>query len=244
MAMNEDTMGLLAKALATAQGEIKTAKKDAANPFYKSKYATLAGIWDVCREPLSKNGLAVTQPTEITDGGVVVLITRLLHSGGGEISSRYPVVPVKNDPQGYGSAMTYARRYCLASIVGVAADDDDGEGAGHAPTEGPRKEAHSAPKPAPAQSGRVRVASDADMVDPKALGMELERLAGDRAGARVLLSELRPGLDSLKGLGSEDVRGLWESLLNHPKYGLTEDEHIKRDVDQIFADPKTEGDSK
>jgi len=245
MDMSEETMGQLAKALAAAQKEIKTAKKDAANPFYKSKYATLAGVWDVCREPLSTNGLAVTQTTDITEGGLVVLITRLIHSSGAEVSSRYPVVPVKNDPQGYGSALTYARRYCLSAIVGVAADDDDGEAAGHAQTTKARP-AHesSAPAASPDSGLRVRVASDADMADPKALGMELERLAGDRTGARALLAELRPGCESLKGLGADDARSLWEALLGHPKYGLTEAEHIKRDVDKAFPDTRPAGGAK
>lgn len=119
----------LAAALAKAQGEIKTAVKDSANPFYKSTYADLASVWDACRTPLSKYGLSVTQTTDVTDAGTTILVTTLLHSSGQLIQGRYPVHPVKPDPQALGSALSYARRYALQAIVGVAPDDDDGEAA-------------------------------------------------------------------------------------------------------------------
>ena len=123
--MEETALGQLAAALAEAQGEIQGAKKDGQNPHFRSRYATLASVWDVCRKPLSTHGLAVTQTTEVSAENVVILVTCLIHKSGGSIVSRYPVVPQQNTPQGYGSALTYARRYSLAAIVGVAPDDDD-----------------------------------------------------------------------------------------------------------------------
>ena len=121
----------LAAALAKAQAKIETAKKDQTNPFYKSQYAGLPQVWDACRKYLTDNGLSVVQTTDTSENGTI-LETMLLHSSGQWISSIYPVNPVKNDPQGIGSALTYARRYSLMALVGVVADDasdDDGNAA-------------------------------------------------------------------------------------------------------------------
>jgi hypothetical protein len=119
----------LATALAKAQSEIKHAVKDSSNPFFKSSYADLASVWEACRAPLSKHGLSVTQTTDVLENGQAVLITTLLHSSGQYIQGRYPLNPIKNDPQAMGSAVTYARRYTLQAIVGIAPDDDDAEAA-------------------------------------------------------------------------------------------------------------------
>lgn len=121
-------IGQLAAALAAAQGEITGALKDSQNPFFKSSYADLAACWDACRGPLSKNGLAVIQTTlEGSEG--IRLATTLAHKSGQWIRGVLPMKPVKSDPQGIGSCLTYARRYALASIVGLAQIDDDGNGA-------------------------------------------------------------------------------------------------------------------
>lgn len=114
----------LATALAKAQSQIKAAMKDSINPHFKSKYADLSAIWDACREPLTKNGLSVVQATDF-DAGEVWLKTILLHSSGEQLEGRYPLRPIKQDPQGFGSAITYARRYSLAAMIGVVADEDD-----------------------------------------------------------------------------------------------------------------------
>ena len=121
MAINE-----LAAALAKAQGQMATAKKNQDNPFFKSKYADLAAIFDAIRGPLSTNGLAIVQGIE--DGAVgVIITTRLLHSSGQWVESTMTLKPTKTDPQGVASAATYGRRIGLQALVGVAADvDDDG----------------------------------------------------------------------------------------------------------------------
>ncbi len=119
----------LAAALSKAQGEMKGAQKDAANPFFKSKYADLSSVVDAIREPFLNHGLSFTQTTRITEGGHMVLQTYLLHSSGQWMAADYPVKPVKDDPQGLGSALTYARRYSLQAISGVPSIDDDGEAA-------------------------------------------------------------------------------------------------------------------
>lgn len=118
----------LATALAKAQAAMKPALKDSTNPHFKSKYADLTSVWEACRDALTKNGLSVAQVTEF-DGEQTWIRTILLHSSGEQLEGRYPLRPVQNTPQGMGSAISYARRYALAAMVGVVADDDDGQAA-------------------------------------------------------------------------------------------------------------------
>ncbi len=131
-----DSIAALAAALAAAQGQIRNAAKDQANPFYHSKYADLAGIADACRKPLSENGLAVMQFPRALEGGIEVE-TVLAHSSGEWVSEILwlPATMISKDgkerfdAQSVGSAITYARRYALAAIVGVCPEDDDGNSA-------------------------------------------------------------------------------------------------------------------
>jgi hypothetical protein len=126
--MQSETIGALAAALAKAQSQITGAVKDAANPFFKSKYADLVSVWQACRKPLTDNGLAVTQTSRYTPDGLM-LVTTLLHSSGEWIAGEMPVLTKDASPQAQGSGLTYARRYALAAIVGVYQTDDDAEAA-------------------------------------------------------------------------------------------------------------------
>lgn len=119
----------IAGALAKAQGEIRAAVKDSTNPHFKSRYADLASVWEACRAPLSKHGIAVVQGPSNEDSGATSVTTLLLHSSGQWIEGKLSVAPLKNDAQGIGSVITYLRRYALAAMTGVAPDDDDGEAA-------------------------------------------------------------------------------------------------------------------
>ena len=125
----------LAAALVLAQPEIETAKMDCVNPFFKSKYADLGSVWDAVRPALAKNGLTVTQfPDSIN--GEPALTTMLIHQSGQWMKATYPLVVAGKDEnaQGYGSAITYARRYGLSAVLGVIADaDDDGNSASKHP---------------------------------------------------------------------------------------------------------------
>ena len=121
-------MGALFAALAKAQGQMKGAIKDSANPFFKSKYADLSSVWEACREALAANGLSVVQ-FPVSEGELVGVRTILGHASGQSLESVFWVKPKANDPQGLGSAITYLRRYALAAAVGVAPEDDDGESA-------------------------------------------------------------------------------------------------------------------
>lgn len=154
-----ETVGEIGKALAAAQGKIEGAKKDSENPFFKSKYADLAAVWDACRDELSRNQIAVVQTprTEITENATVVYVgTLLLHASGEWISEELSAIPVKDDPQGIGSCITYLRRYALSAFTGVAPEDDDGNAASQgngAPRQAPVNKSR-APKPVPEDAER------------------------------------------------------------------------------------------
>lgn len=114
----------IAGACAKAQLELKPAVKDATNPHFKSKYADLAAIMDASRA-YARHGVAVWQDATAGDGAVLVR-TRLAHSSGQWIEVGPFSVPVgKLDAHGVGSATTYAKRYALASALGIAAEEDD-----------------------------------------------------------------------------------------------------------------------
>ena len=129
--MTETTPSNIAAALAAAQAEMGKALKQANNPHFRSKYADLGAVMDACLPALNKNGIALIQPTVDGDGGRYVK-TVLLHASGETLECRVPLIVQKNDMQGYGSAVTYARRYGLMCMAGIAPEDDDGNAAAKA----------------------------------------------------------------------------------------------------------------
>jgi len=139
--MQSESIAELAKALNLFQSKIISIKKDAVNPFFKSKYATLDNIWGAIRKPLVDSGLSVTQTLSTTES-VNKLDTTLLHTSGEWVSGSMILNPVKNDPQGIGSAITYARRYSLSAMVGVVADEDDDANTSSTPKEVKTKKAN------------------------------------------------------------------------------------------------------
>ena len=132
-----DNIEHLSTALATAQGALKNPPKNKVNPHFKSRYVDLSDGLDAIRECLSKNGLAFIQGTSISDN-MIVLNTRITHKSGQWLESDYPVGGLGR-PQEMGSAMTYARRYALFSLVGVAGEDDDDGNAAQAAEAAPVK---------------------------------------------------------------------------------------------------------
>lgn len=116
----------LTAALVKFQKAMAPVKKEANNPFFKSSYADLSSIIEAIRKPLSENGLSFTQfPTG--EGG---LITILMHESGEFIEETFSMRPVGTKPQDIGSAITYARRYALGAVLGIATEaDDDGNAA-------------------------------------------------------------------------------------------------------------------
>jgi len=117
----------LATALCKAQAQITGAVKDSTNPHYKSKYADLESVWDACRVALTSNGLSVAQFGADAPPGYIAITTMLLHESGESLQGTMTLPMVKNDPQAAGSAITYARRYSLAAMVGVVQVDDDAQ---------------------------------------------------------------------------------------------------------------------
>lgn len=123
------SLGKLAEALAKAQADFKAVHKNNENPYFKSRYADLSAILAATQPSLAANGIAVTQFPVIKDKSAGVM-TMIVHSSGEWMSNELLLPVAKCDAQGIGSAITYARRYSLGSIVGVAAEvDDDGNAA-------------------------------------------------------------------------------------------------------------------
>jgi hypothetical protein len=123
----------IAMALAAAQSHMGKALKSANNPHFKSKYADLSSVVDACMPALNECGIAVIQPTTDDEDGRYVE-TILIHGKSGEsLKCRVPLIVSKQDMQGYGSAVTYARRYGLMSMAGIAPEDDDGLAAAKSP---------------------------------------------------------------------------------------------------------------
>ena len=128
-----DSIAALAEAMAKAQGTIKGAIKDSANPFFKSKYADLSSVVEAIREAFASNGLSYVQRVEPSEREEVRVETVILHASGEWLSCGVLALPVsKGDAQGFGSALTYARRYSLSAACGVAPEDDDGNAAAKA----------------------------------------------------------------------------------------------------------------
>lgn len=118
----------LAKALTAVQAKIGSASKSSINPHFKSKYADLSEVWAAWQAVGPAHGLSITQTLRFADGHQL-LVTTLLHESGESMTSEMLLTPTKNDMQGMGSAITYARRYCMAAMVGIVQDDDDANAA-------------------------------------------------------------------------------------------------------------------
>lgn len=126
--MEENGIARIATALNKAQTIMGGAKKDKKNPFFNSRYADLSSVFDAVREPFASNGLSITQTMDVTENGLTVLKTRLMHVSGEFIDSKM-IVPIDPNPQKVGSTLTYFRRYQLMGIAGIAPEDDDGNAA-------------------------------------------------------------------------------------------------------------------
>jgi hypothetical protein len=144
----------IASALVKARRQFGPALKDKNNPHFRSKYADLGACLDAVDDALLEQGIALAQETDKCDDGVLVR-TVLLHESGERMDFGWLHVPAsKQDPQGYGSALTYARRYSLMAACGIAPEDDDGNAATkptgtvrslrHSPTQGAMEEVENA----------------------------------------------------------------------------------------------------
>lgn len=124
-----ESIAKLAPALLRAQRNMGAAVKDAKNPFFKSKYADLNSVREASHPALNVEGIMVLQPI-VTLEGKNYVETVLLHESGEQISSLTEIISAKqNDPQAYGSAISYSRRYGLQSLLSLGTEDNDAEGA-------------------------------------------------------------------------------------------------------------------
>lgn len=133
-------MDKISSALVKAQKAFGPALKSSSNPHFKSKYADLAACVEAVIDGLNANGIALIQKQHPHEGGVAVE-TIFVHESGESMSAGVLTVPAaKQDPQGYGSALTYARRYSLMAACGIAPEDDDGNAASKTKTTKPPAE--------------------------------------------------------------------------------------------------------
>lgn len=119
-----DSIKALSEALCKAQGEIKHAAFDSINPHFNSPYASLESVLDEAKRVLTPNNLSVTQLQQKVDGEWV-LTTTLMHASGEWLEGDTPLLNDRKNMQGLGSAISYARRYSLESLLGIGEKDDD-----------------------------------------------------------------------------------------------------------------------
>lgn len=122
-------MKQIAQALVKAQKGFSPALKTSTNPHFRSRYADLATCVEAVIDSLNDNGIALMQMTHECSDGVIVETVFMHESGETFSAGRLHVPAAKHDPQGYGSALTYARRYSLMAAAGIAPEDDDGTAA-------------------------------------------------------------------------------------------------------------------
>lgn len=147
--MESESIDKLAEALAKAQGAMEAAKQDSTmvGEKYSFKYASLASVHAAIRKPLSENGLAYTQVLDQWEPGKLILITTLMHVSGQFARSIFPLPPAGGNMQAFGSALTYAKRYSIAAMIGIASDEDD-DGQAAATSGGQRRGNNSSQRPA------------------------------------------------------------------------------------------------
>jgi len=190
----------LTEALALAQAEMKNAKLDAINPHFKSKYATLASVRDTIIPALSKHGIAVTQ-TMVAEPGMTILRTTI-YKGEEAIHSDFPIMISMENPQKVGSYLTYARRYSLAAIGCISADDDDD---GNAATNGNQA------KPAPAKNALAP--DQAEVVKNRLISQINTAKSNDDLDAETKAVGFRRDLNDL----SSEYPDLAADVVNHGK---------------------------
>jgi hypothetical protein len=208
-----ESIAAIAPALVKAQAEIKGALKDSTNPHFRSKYADLSSVVEAVKAPLLKHGIAFLQGVHDAENGVAVE-TVLLHSSGEWISSTLRIPASKQDAQGYGSAITYGRRYGLQAMCGVPAEDDDGNAA-----------------TASAPTSRITpVAGSLDALEPdeKAKAKEVANAIVDFWNADEQFKAYEAYYNA--GYSNEMMLGIWEVLGPHSK--------IRNQLKAMHKDPE------
>lgn len=202
-------IGKVAAALARAQQNMGKALKQSNNPHFRSKYADLGNVIDACLSALNDEGIAVVQPSG-REGDMDYVDTILIHGESGQsLSCRVPLLLGKKDMQGYGSAVTYSRRYGLMMMTGIAPEDDDGNAAAANPP------AQNKPNAAQNVSQGVKDAWQAAVLD------NLPENASSRDKAAAFAEAIIAELSAPKS--ADGVEGIWrkrEKIINslHEKH--------------------------
>lgn len=191
----------IASAFVKAKRSFGPALKDKNNPHFKSKYADLGACLEAVEDALLDNGIAVLQETFEDSSGVTVETVFLHESGEERRCGKLHVPASKQDPQGYGSALTYARRYSLMTACGIAPEDDDGNAAS-------KPQATRAPVITPRSGDVINVSHDRGRVIQLAASIAVEKFRkGDEAGAYEEVSGITD---------SEEKLYLWSVLQGQP----------------------------
>ena len=197
----------IASALVRAQRGFAPALKTSTNPHFRSKYVDLAGCIEAVVDALNAAGIALIQRTSEDNTGVTVE-TVFVHESGEMLECGKLHVPAsKQDPQGYGSALTYARRYSLMAAAGIAPEDDDGNGARKAKEDEEKAKADAASKtPAPKVS-----ATKTDLVPPNRMNIIADVAAA--IGERMSANDLIGAVEEYQGITDvEEKMSLWGML--------------------------------
>ena len=142
----------LAEALIAFQKNLPAVTLDGDNPHFKSKYATLANVTNILLPKLAENGIAFVTGSRV-EGGLLILEAKLLHESGEFESASFPIT--ETNPQKVGSAVTYYRRYALASLTGVVADGDDDGNTASIPSAAERQVAKAKPVATPSKGSAM-----------------------------------------------------------------------------------------
>lgn len=202
------TVEAVSAALVACQGALRPAAKEANNPAFKTRYADLASVMDAIREPMLAAGLAINHQQLPGEAGRLYLRTVLRHKSG-EFLACVTVMPLgKQDAHGMGSALTYARRYATAAMLGVVQDDDDGNSAAApAPASRPaasQAPASAAPPPVPASKQQIdsigKAIQEAGLSQERAQALMAGRYDGKTGRAQLTAIEAADLLKHLAGL--------------------------------------------
>lgn len=193
---------------------MSNALKDAKNPHFKNKYATLQSVREAVDEPLRKHGFAYTQtfePAAELDAGVVI-VTTLLHESGEKITSKLFVPATKRDAQGFGSCITYGRRYSLEAICGISSEDDDGnDGSGRRDRdrdEPPARQARPEPRREAGPPATDAPPANSDMSKTRREASEslAKWVNNDKAKAKQIVGYILPGSSSVGHMDDAKLR--------------------------------------
>jgi hypothetical protein len=219
----------IASALVKAQKAFGPALKTSTNPAFRSKYAKLENCIDAVIDALNDNGIMLMQPTHLCEDGVIIE-TMFLHESGEQLSAGKLHVPAtKHDAQGYGSALSYARRYSLLAACGIAAEDDDGEAASKPkapskPAAQPATPAKTAPPPAKIEGKegpwqlKISIEPEGDFADWASIVMDATKLGLEQAASEAdVMALFRTNKNIFDRMKAEPGSSAYDALMEEFK---------------------------